>query len=57
MATIPIRDLPSYMRRLGAAFGPAVRVGLTGAAVRSVATLATASYEPRCRKRSRARLQ
>jgi hypothetical protein len=43
MATIPIRDLPSYMRRLGAAFGPAVRVGLTGAAVRSVATLATAS--------------
>ena len=49
MATIPIRDLPSYMRRLGAAFPAAIRAGLTGAAVRSVATLENETTRKRIR--------
>jgi len=53
MATIPINDLPGYMRRLGVAFGPAILRGLTGAAVRSVATLATESNRKRVRDTGR----
>ena len=53
MSTIPIRDLDNYMRRLGASFGPAILAGLTSAAVRSVATLATESNRKRVRDTGR----
>lgn len=53
MSTIPIRDLPSYMRRLGAAFQPAILAGLTGAATRAVATLATETNRKRIRDTGR----
>lgn len=50
---IPIRDLGRYMRTLGDAFGPAILSGLTGAAVRSVATLANETNRKRVRDTGR----
>lgn len=50
---IPIRDLGRYMRTLGDAFGPAIRSGLTGAAVRSVATLSLEANRKRVRDTGR----
>lgn len=50
---IPIRDLGRYMRTLGDAFGPAILAGLTGAAVRSVATLSNEANRKRVRDTGR----
>jgi hypothetical protein len=50
---IPVADLGRYMRTLGDAFGPAILRGLTGAAVRSVATLSNESNRKRVRDTGR----
>lgn len=50
---IPVSDLGRYMRTLGTAFGPAVMAGLTGAAVRSVATLSDETNRKRVRDTGR----
>jgi hypothetical protein len=50
---IPVKDLGRYMQALGSSFGPAILRGLTGAAVRSVATLSNETNRKRIRDTGR----